>query len=519
MAAKTGNVTGTASGGAATDVTSAQGSAVAEGNANARGRVGFVGLYALVVSAMVGGGVFSLPQNMAQYAAPGAQLIAWLITGVGMWFIVDMFRLLTAAKPELSDGLYTYAERGFGRFIGFLVAYGYWICNCFSIIAYGVLVMSTLNIFFPGSFESGNNLASVIGASVILWIMYIIAKFGIKTGATINVVGTICKIVPVLVFIVALLTIFKGATFVHAFWGTASSGEPLKFSFSGVGSQVSNSMLVTLWLFIGMEGAVVLSGSARSPKDVSRATTAGFTTVLVLYVLVSLLPLGVYSEQDIGGMSNPSMSVIMQRSFGTWGEVMVNIGVIVSVLFSWLVWLIMISQMPLYAARDGIFPRVCLRTNKHGAPTTGLLWSALVCQALFIACYFVQGDAWNVMISITSVMSMPCYLLCCLYLCKIAFRERDLWKTRGISRTHAIVTGVVSVLFALFLVESAGLQYLMIACVIFAIGLPIFIIARFQHNPGIKVCELLSRPGWVLFALIIVVGICGIFYTLHAGPF
>lgn len=75
-------------------------------------------------------------------------------------------------------------------------------------------------------------------------------------------------------------------------------------------------MLVTLWLFIGMEGAVVVSGSARHPRDVSRATTAGYLTVLVLYILVSLLPLGVYSSGQVARMPNPSMSVIMEQCFG-----------------------------------------------------------------------------------------------------------------------------------------------------------------------------------------------------------
>lgn len=74
--------------------------------AGPRSTVGFVGLFALVVSAMVGGGIFSLPQNMAQHASAGGQIVAWAITGVGMWFIVNTFRVLTHVKPHMQDGLY-----------------------------------------------------------------------------------------------------------------------------------------------------------------------------------------------------------------------------------------------------------------------------------------------------------------------------------------------------------------------------------------------------------------------------
>ena len=66
---------------------------------------------------------------MAADASAGAIIIAWVVTGIGIWFIANTFRILSAARPELTNGLYTYAEKGFGKLIGFFVAYGYWICN------------------------------------------------------------------------------------------------------------------------------------------------------------------------------------------------------------------------------------------------------------------------------------------------------------------------------------------------------------------------------------------------------
>lgn len=171
-----------------------------------------------------------------------------------------------------------------------------------------------------------------------------------ESGALLNVVGTIGKILPVLVFIVLILTIFQFGTFMDAFWGVAKDGHALTFNFGDIMNQVSGTMLVTLWLFLGIEGAVVISGEAKSQSDVSKATTIGYLFILVLYVLVSLLPLGVFTQGEIAGMSDPSMAAIMQAKFGSWGAIMVNIGVIISVLSSWLVWMIMLGQMPLFAS-------------------------------------------------------------------------------------------------------------------------------------------------------------------------
>lgn len=480
-------------------------------------KVGLIGLIAVVISAMVGGGVYDLPQNMSADAGPGGQILAWLITGVGMWFIANTFRILSQAKPDLKNGLYSYAYNGFGKFVGFLIAYGYWICNCFALVAYGVLIMSTMNYFFPGVFGSGNNWVSIAVASVISWVMLWLSLRGAKSGAVINVIGTIGKIVPVLIFIVLMLTIFQFGVFMDGFWGVAADGHALSFSLDGVMSQVSGTMLVTLWLFIGIEGAVVISGEARSQSDVSKATTIGYLFILALYVLVSLLPLGVYAQGDIAGMSDPSMAAIMQAKFGTWGAVMVNAGVIISVLSSWLVWMIMLGQMPLFAGRDGIFPKAFTKTNEKNAPTWALIWTAIIIQTLLILCHFTSGNAWNTMISITSVMAMPCYLLCCVFLWKIAVTEE--WPKIKFSKTNAIATGVIGTIFGLFLVYSAGLNYLMIAAVLYAVGIPLFIIGRKQAGATGDIWNMFTRWEKVLAIVLVITGIIGIIYSISSGVF
>ena len=484
-------------------------------------KVGLIGLIAIVISAMVGGGIYDLPQNMAASASAGSQIVAWVITGVGIWFIANTFRILAQVKPDLKNGIYTYAEKGFGKFVGFLIAYGYWICNCFALVAYGVLIMSTMNYFFPGVFENGNNWPSIIGATIITWIMLWLALRGAKSGAFLNVIGTIGKILPVLVFIVLIITIFQFSTFMDAFWGVAKDGHALAFNFGDVMNQVSGTMLVTLWLFIGIEGAVVVSGEAKSQSDVAKATTIGYLVILALYVLVSLLPLGVYSQGEIAGMSDPSMAAIMQQKFGDWGAVMVNVGVIISVLSSWLVWMLMLGQMPLFAARDGIFPKRFTEQNKKGAPSFSLLWTTIIIQVILILCHFTSGNAWNTMISITSVMAMPCYLLCAMFLWKVAVKEP--WKKgeNGIrfSRITGLVTGILGTIFALYLVYAAGLNYLMIAAFLYAIGIPLFIVGRRQAGEKGNILKLFTTPEKVLCVIVIILGIIGIIYSISSGVF
>ena len=70
------------------------------------GGLGVLALASIVVSSMIGGGIYSLPQNMAAGASAGAVLLAWIITGIGVYFIANTFRILSAAKPDLTAGVW-----------------------------------------------------------------------------------------------------------------------------------------------------------------------------------------------------------------------------------------------------------------------------------------------------------------------------------------------------------------------------------------------------------------------------
>ncbi|RSX55629.1 arginine:agmatine antiporter [Bifidobacterium dolichotidis] len=483
-------------------------------HSGAAGKVGLLGLTAVVISAMVGGGVFELPQNMAMHASAGGQILAWIITGLGMWFIADTFRVLAAVRPEYSDGLYSYAYHGFGRFVGFLVSYGYWATNTVSLVAYGILITSTLDFFFPGVFTGGTTIPAILVQSLVLWATFFMGRLGIRSGARINVAGTIAKLIPLALFVVTMIVLFRMPQFVHGFWGWTPSGQPAPFDLSSVYAQSRQTMLVTLWVFNGVEGAVVVSANARSQRDVSRATTIGFISILVLYMLVSLLPLGVYAQPALAKLPSPSVAAILGQIYGAWGEWIVNAGVIVSVLFAMLVWLLMLSQMPLNAARDGLMPSFLAQTDSNGTPRISMLYTVLICQFLCIACHYIEGSAWNLMISIVSVLSIPCYLCCAMYLWRISRRDH-IWPINArFTRKHGLVIGVLGTFYMLYAAIVAGLDYVMAACIVYAIGTPLFVFARHRANTQDAQGKLFTRAERIMLVLIVIAGIAGVIYVI-----
>src|SRR5438874_1029174 len=82
-------------------------------------------------------------------------LVAWVIAGTGMLMLAFVFQTLAVRKPELDAGVYAYAKAGFGEYLGFFSAFGYWASACIGNVTYWVLVTSTLGRLWPGVFGEG----------------------------------------------------------------------------------------------------------------------------------------------------------------------------------------------------------------------------------------------------------------------------------------------------------------------------------------------------------------------------
>ena len=286
--------------------------------------LGVWALAAIVVSSMIGGGIYSLPQNMAAGASAGAVLLAWVITGIGVYFIANTFRILSAAKPDLKAGIYMYSRAGFGPYVGFTIGWSYWLCQICGNVGYAVITMDALNYFFPPYFSGGNNLMSIIIGSILIWSFNYLVLRGIKQATIINLIGTVAKIVPLILFILIAAFMFHADKFEFDFWGENAASK-----LGNLSAQIKSTMLVTLWAFIGIEGAVVMSKHAKSPKTVGRATVLGFMGCLAIYVLLSVLPFGLMSQAQLATIPNPSTAGILEALVGKWGAWLMNIGLLV----------------------------------------------------------------------------------------------------------------------------------------------------------------------------------------------
>lgn len=466
---------------------------------NNAGKLGVIGLACIVVSSMVGGGVFSLPQNMAAGASAGAVLLAWLITGVGMYFIANTFSVLSRVKPNLTAGIYMYAREGFGPYVGFTIGWGYWLCQIFGNVGYAVITMDALNYFFPPYFAGGNNLLSIVCGSMLIWGFNWVVLRGVRQAAILNILGTIGKLVPLLLFCLILLFVFHLDKFDYNFWGhLAENGKNL----GSLSAQLKSTMLVTLWAFIGIEGAVVLSNRAKSQAAVSKATFLGFVGCLVVYMGLSLLPYGFLTQEEIAAVANPSTAGVLEQVVGPWGAWVMNIGLLVAVLSSWLAWTMIAAEIPAAAAQNGTFPKQFARENQNGAPSVSLWVTSILMQLAILMVYF-SNNAWNTMLSITGVMVLPAYLASTGYLWKLV-EDGEYAKIASTGRAGALFTALVGTVYGVWLVYAAGIKYLFLAVIFLALGIPLYVYSRRQQGAPVVFTSGEKQVAGLLIAFAVV---------------
>ena len=436
-------------------------------------KLGLPLLAGVVLGSMIGGGVFNLPQNMARGAGLGAIVIAWTLTLVGMFFLANAFRTLADKRPDLKAGIYRYAQEGFGPLVGFEMAWGYWLSAAFGNVAFAVLIMQILGYFFP-VFGDGKNWPSMIGGSVLIWTMHFIVLSGVKRAAGLNVFSSLVNMITICVVLIVLALFIRGGQFSVDVWGHQEK-------LGSVFTQVKSTMLVTLWVFLGIEAAVVVSDRAKEPAQVGTATFIGLIVCAVLYFLLSVLPFGVMHQMELAGLRSPSAAYVLQDLVGRWGAVFVNVSLLFSDLFCWLAWTILVAELPYEGAKGGVFPKFLAKANRRHVAAPALWISSVVMQITMFVVLFAN-DAWMWLISITGVTSLPPYVTSTAFLLLYAGKP-GYQASASETRRMAIWTGFLGTLYSLWLQYAAGLEFVLMSTVVYAAGLPVYWYAQKERAP------------------------------------
>lgn len=449
----------------------------------------------LGVGSMIGGGIFNSPTDLINVSNPQTTLIAWGIGGAGIIFLALVFQMLAEKRSELTGGIFNYAYKGFGEFIGFNSAWGYWMSAWIGNVALYTLMFKTIDDLFGGV----NPLLSFALASAFHWGIFYIQTKGAKEAGIINAIVNLTKFIPVILVIGLGIFAFSVDIFNVDNWrNVLASKAGTTQAATTVLSQIKNSMGTILWCFVGIEAAVVLSEKAKSQKIVGKATVISIIIALSTYVAVSVIGMGVVPANELATATTPFAMILEKTALGDLGGIIVKLGLILALSGASISWLMVTSEIPYIVAKEGLMPKWFTKQNKKGVPINALFMTTLCMQTLLFALLLPQlQSAYRMLSTIaTSTILVP-YLLSSLYALKVCKEDK--------LSTKYFIIAIVASLYSFYVLYAVGVMYLGLSMIIYAMGIGVYIKAKKENAHAITKKEKIGMALMIVIAILMVV--------------
>ena len=410
---------------------------------------------ALVMGNMIGSGIFLLPSSLAPYG--GLSLAGWGVSTVGALALALVFARLARMDPA-AGGPYAYTRRAFGDFAGFLVAWGYWISIWSSLGALAVAFVGYLDPFVPGLVRSPM-VAAVIAVATV-WLLIGVNILGVRSAAWVQGATTVLKIVPLAVI---------GVAGVFAF-----DASHLTIPASGVRAVtggVSATAALTLWAFLGLEAATVPSGSIVDPaRTIPRATLVGTTITAAIYILSTVGVMSLLAPSTLTHSTAPYSDAARQLA-GNGAARFVALGAAISCFGALNGWVLLVGQLPMAVARDGLFPRIFRRVSARGTPTAGMVIAGLLTTAL-IAMNYTRDlvGLFTFIILLSTLSTLVPYVFSSL----AVFLDRSAGEGAGLA-TGAALTAAFAFVYSLWAIGGAGAEAVYWGFLLLLAGLPVYV--------------------------------------------
>ncbi|GHT91060.1 histidine-histamine antiporter [Alphaproteobacteria bacterium] len=420
-------------------------------------KIGAVKATSLVAGNMIGSGVLLAPAILAPYG--NMAIVGWIVTTIGALALALAFSKLSIWIPR-SGGPYTYAKHVFGDFVGFQMAWGYWIsawCGSVSLLSGTLQYMS---IFCP-SLIANQMFSMGFGIALIALFTFINMR-GIKESTFIEVIIVIIKILPLI--IIAILGIFY-VDFSNIFAATEISNCSFLSSFGGMS-------ITLLWAFIGLESGTVPSDSVENPTTtIPLATIAGVLLTASVYICGAIVITGLIPHGELLASKAPYVDAA-EKIFGKYGAIAMIITGTIGLAGSLNGWILLQGQVASSAASEGLFPKYFLKTNKHGAPR-GVVVGSILMMLVFLLTYQKSVMEHVKLLIEMSVLAMLLpYFYSAVAFCYLAFGRKKEFSL--IEKCFLSIVGIISILYTFIAIFGSEEKMVFLAFAMFLISVPFY---------------------------------------------
>lgn len=420
---------------------------------------------ALVVGNMIGSGIFLLPSALATYGP--ISIFGWLVTSAGAIVLALIFGRLARLVPK-TGGPYAYTREGFGDFGGFLIAWGYWIALWAGNAAVAVAFSGYLGFLIPPIAD--NQFAGLFTALAAIWLLTWINIRGVQEAGAIQLITTVLKLVPLL--FVAVL----GVAFIEP-----SNFSPVNVSGASPAAAIAACAALTLWAFIGLESATVPAGDVIEPeRTIPRATVIGTSVAAGVYIIVTVVSLGVLPSSELQGSTAP-LADVARVMWGDLGGTLIAVAACISTFGTLNGFTLLTGQVPLGAARDGLFPARFATMSKANTPIFGLIVSNTLASIL-IAMNFSKGliDQFIFITLLATLTTLVPYLFCALAELMIFVTTGRTVAKKGLAPMIALA--IAGFLYSAWAIYGAGQEVVFYGFLLMMLGVPVYVWIRWSHS-------------------------------------
>lgn len=384
-------------------------------------------------------GVFSLAmltavsvdsvRNLPATALFGSKLIFFFILGA-------LFFLLPSAlvSAELAScrknhaGVYTWVKEAFGERFGFLAVWFQWIENVIWYPTILSFVAGTIAYLLSPDLAS-NKLFLIVVILCSFWGVTLINLMGIKTSALFS---NFCAVVGLIIPMILIIAL--GVTWLV-------SDEPIQLHFTAKSmlpqfgqGEMWVAMTGIILSFCGMEIATVHAADVKDPqRSYPRAMLIATIMIVVTLVCGALSIAIVLPESRISLVAGimQAFHAFFSEYHLNWMLPVVALMLVIGGMGGVNNWIIAPTRGLLVAAKDGQLPQHMRRENLAGAPSTLLLYQALIVSAIsmvFLLMPSVNGSYW-LLTALAAQLYMLMYIL--LFAAGIRLRYADLPSEKG----------------------------------------------------------------------------------------
>ena len=415
-------------------------------------KMGFWQCWGMSVGVMIGSGIFLLPTVLAPYG--WISLLGWLLTCSGT-IVLALVLARLAGTTDHAGGPYAYVRETFGDLAGFLIGWGYWVGVVFGVTAIAVGFAGYMGSIFP--IFAANSLTQALVAAMGIGVLTWVNIKGISEAATVQLVLTILKIVPLIVIL--------GLGIAYGDIDNFPSFNPQQLSMT---EALASTALLTMWAFIGIEAAVIPTGDVENPKKtVPIAVVSAALSVSFLYVGASIAIMFLVPSEVLAASESPFVDAASHM--GPGGALLMGVGALISTAGALNGNIFVMGQMPMLVAADGLAPSVIAKKNKGGAPMVALMASSVFSAALLVL-NFTDGlvGAFSFLISMSTLSILAPYGLSAMAEFKRSWHSAKGWA--GVA--------LLSVIYTLIAAAGSGWYVFFLGVGLFLLGILLF---KFFH--------------------------------------